>query len=77
MTMPIGNIGELVVRGPLVMNGYLNEPATTRNTITPDGWLRTGDLVRRDERVYLYLVDRLKDVNPAVDTHCILRKSSE
>jgi long-chain acyl-CoA synthetase len=61
-TMPIGQIGELVVRGPLVMNGYLNEPATTRNTITPDGWLRTGDLVLRDERGYLYLVDRLKDV---------------
>jgi long-chain acyl-CoA synthetase len=61
-TMPIGHIGELVVRGPSVMNSYLNEPATTRNTITPDGWLRTGDLVRRDERGYLYLVDRLKDV---------------
>ena len=42
-TMPIGDIGELVVRGPLVMKGYLKNPSATETTITRDGWLRTGD----------------------------------
>ena len=60
--MPVNDIGELLVRGPLVMKGYLNDFSATKAAITPDGWLRTGDLVRQDEQGYLYLVDRLKDV---------------
>ena len=61
-TFQIGQVGELLVRGPLVMKGYLNDAHATASSITLDGWLRTGDLVRRDDRGYLYLVDRLKDV---------------
>src|SRR6267378_825561 len=57
-----GEIGELLVRGPHVMNGYWNAPGETEIVLGSDGWLRTGDLVREDERGYLYLVDRIKDV---------------
>ncbi len=57
-----GEIGELQVRGPHVMYGYWNAPQETAAALASDGWLRTGDLVREDEKGYLYLVDRLKDV---------------
>jgi acyl-CoA synthetase (AMP-forming)/AMP-acid ligase II len=54
--------GELWVRGPQVMQGYLNRPDATAAAITPDGWLRTGDLVAIDEDGYLFVVDRLKEL---------------
>jgi acyl-CoA synthetase (AMP-forming)/AMP-acid ligase II len=54
--------GELWVRGPQVMKGYLNRPDATAATITPDGWLRTGDLVSIDADGYLYPIDRLKEL---------------
>jgi long-chain acyl-CoA synthetase len=60
--VPGGDIGELLVRGPHVMQGYFNRPHETAETIGPDGWLHSGDLATRDERGYLYIVDRLKDV---------------
>lgn len=56
-----GEVGELCVRGPLVMEGYWNRPEETAHALR-DGWLRTGDLARRDARGYLYLVDRKKDM---------------
>ncbi|KOV65521.1 long-chain-fatty-acid--CoA ligase [Streptomyces sp. MMG1121] len=56
-----GEVGELAVRGPNVMKGYWNRPEDTAATI-PDGWLRTGDLARRDEDGFLYIVDRKKDL---------------
>jgi long-chain acyl-CoA synthetase len=56
-----GEIGELAVRGPNVMKGYWNRPEDTAIAV-PDGWLRTGDLARRDEDGYLYIVDRKKDM---------------
>ncbi|MFE0513735.1 long-chain fatty acid--CoA ligase [Streptomyces sp. NPDC058964] len=56
-----GEVGELAVRGPNVMKGYWNLPEETATAI-PDGWLRTGDLARRDEDGYLYIVDRKKDM---------------
>ncbi|MFJ8085745.1 long-chain fatty acid--CoA ligase [Streptomyces sp. NPDC096205] len=56
-----GEIGELAVRGPNVMKGYWNRPEETAATIQ-DGWLRSGDLARRDEDGYLYIVDRKKDM---------------
>jgi long-chain acyl-CoA synthetase len=55
-------VGELMIKGPIVMQGYYgNEPAT-RQTIEPDGWLHTGDLARTDADGYIYVVDRSKDM---------------
>ncbi|MET7289960.1 long-chain fatty acid--CoA ligase [Streptomyces sp. NPDC005573] len=56
-----GEVGELAVRGPNVMKGYWNRPEETA-AVLPDGWLRSGDLARRDEDGYLYIVDRKKDL---------------
>ena len=56
----VGEAGELQVRGPQVMSGYLGEPVT--DVLDADGWLSTGDVARMDEDGHLYLVDRLKDV---------------
>jgi long-chain acyl-CoA synthetase len=60
--VPDLEVGELLVRGPHVMEGYHNQPAETAAAINSSRWLRTGDLVRRDSRGYIYLVDRIKDV---------------
>ena len=60
--MPPGQDGELWVRGPQVMKGYLNNPQATADTITPDGWLRTGDIAHFDADGYLYVTDRLKEL---------------
>ncbi|MBN1303773.1 MAG: long-chain fatty acid--CoA ligase [Anaerolineales bacterium] len=64
--MPIGEIGELVLRGPLVMKGYHNMPTETKNTLRElDGagaWLFTGDIARMDEDGYFYIVDRKKEL---------------
>jgi acyl-CoA synthetase (AMP-forming)/AMP-acid ligase II len=54
--------GELWVRGPQVMRGYLGNPAATAQTITADGWLRTGDLARVDDDGEFRIVDRLKEL---------------
>jgi acyl-CoA synthetase (AMP-forming)/AMP-acid ligase II len=56
-----GEIGEVCVRGNIVMAGYLNNPQATAETLA-NGWLHTGDLGRLDERGYLTLVDRSKDL---------------
>ena len=58
---PAGEVGEVVVRGDLVMTGYLDMPDKTAETIV-DGWLHTGDLGLLDERGYLFLRDRSRDV---------------
>lgn len=60
--MPPGEDGELWVRGPQVMRGYLNRPEATAETLTEDGWLRTGDIAHFDEDTYLYVTDRLKEL---------------
>ena len=54
--------GELWIRGPQVMKGYLNNPAATAATITPDGWLKTGDLGLIDADGELWIKDRLKEL---------------
>jgi len=59
--LPIGEVGELCVRGAPVIRGYLNRPEATAETIE-DGWLHTGDLARMDEDGFIYIVDRLKDM---------------
>jgi long-chain acyl-CoA synthetase len=60
--LPPGEVGELQMRGPLTMREYLGRPEATAEALLPDGWLRTGDLVRQDTEGYLYVVDRLKDM---------------
>ncbi|KAL5639027.1 hypothetical protein ACGC1H_003414 [Rhizoctonia solani] len=57
-----GQPGELWLRGPSVMRGYLNNPAATKNAITSDGWFKTGDVVIRDEDGFYTIVDRLKEL---------------
>jgi acyl-CoA synthetase (AMP-forming)/AMP-acid ligase II len=54
--------GEIWIRGPQVMLGYLNNPEATAATITDDGWLRSGDIGRRDDHGYFFIVDRLKEL---------------
>jgi len=61
-TLAPGEVGELMVRGPLVMQGYWGNEQATRETIEKDGWMHTGDLARSDEDGYLYVVDRKKDM---------------
>jgi len=58
----LGEIGEIAVRGPQVMRGYWNAPEETANAFTADGWLKTGDLGRMDERGYVEFSERKKDV---------------
>ena len=61
-TLPAGEVGELMVRGPIVMQGYYGNEAVTRETIEPDGWLHSGDLAHRDVDGYFWIVDRRKDM---------------
>jgi long-chain acyl-CoA synthetase len=61
MPVPAGEAGEVVIKGPNVMRGYLNRPEETAKTVV-DGWLHTGDVGRFDEDGYLVLVDRAKDM---------------
>ncbi|MDJ0947435.1 MAG: long-chain fatty acid--CoA ligase [Alphaproteobacteria bacterium] len=61
-TLPAGEVGELMARGPIVMQGYFNNEQATKETIEPDGWMHTGDLAKQDEDGYVYIVDRKKDM---------------
>ncbi|MFB0526381.1 MAG: class I adenylate-forming enzyme family protein, partial [bacterium] len=58
--VPVGKVGEIVTRGSHVMKGYHNDPEATQERIK-DGWLHTGDLARRDEEGYIYIVGRTQD----------------
>jgi long-chain acyl-CoA synthetase len=60
--VPLGESGELCVRGPQVMKGYWNRPDETAAVMTADGFLRTGDVARMDEKGFIYVVDRKKDM---------------
>jgi long-chain acyl-CoA synthetase len=57
-----GEVGEICVKGPQVMQGYWNRPDETQHVFTRDGWMRTGDMGMMDERGYVKLTDRKKDV---------------
>ena len=57
-----GELGEVWIRGPQVMKGYLNNPDATRDMIDADDWLHTGDIGYADEDGYLYVVDRVKEL---------------
>jgi long-chain acyl-CoA synthetase len=60
--VPQGEAGEIQIRGHNVMKGYWNLPEASEETITPDGWLNTGDVGRVDKDGYFYIVDRTKDM---------------
>jgi long-chain acyl-CoA synthetase len=60
--LPVGDIGELCVRGPQVMQGYWNKPAETADVMLPDGWFRTGDIGRMTDDGLFYIEDRKKDM---------------
>jgi long-chain acyl-CoA synthetase len=60
--LPPGEIGEIRVRGPQVMKGYLGQPEETAHVLSPQGWLRTGDMGRMDDAGYVEFVDRSKDI---------------
>ena len=59
--MPIGEVGELWARGPMIVKGYWNNPEATDATFI-NGWVRTGDLARVDDEGFCYIVDRAKDM---------------
>jgi long-chain acyl-CoA synthetase len=61
-TMPRGEVGELMVRGPIVMMGYFGDEEKTRETLEPDGWLHSGDLGTMDDDGCVFIVDRKKDM---------------
>jgi long-chain acyl-CoA synthetase len=58
----LGQAGEICVRGPQVMRGYWNRPDETAKVMLPDGWLRTGDIGRMDQRGFVFIEDRKKDM---------------
>ena len=60
--VPLGEVGEICIRGPQVMEGYWQRPAETAEVMLPGGWLRTGDIGRMDERGYITIEDRKKDM---------------
>jgi len=60
--LPLGEVGDVRVRGPNVMLGYFRDPAATAAALTEDGWLRTGDLGRIDNDGNIHIVDRSKDI---------------
>jgi len=60
--LPVGEAGELLIKGPIVMTGYFGNEAATKETFTADGWLRTGDVARIDADGLFTIVDRIKDM---------------
>jgi long-chain acyl-CoA synthetase len=62
VTLPAGDVGELMIKGPIVMMGYYGNEAATKDAVEPDGWLHTGDLASMDEAGQVFIVDRKKDM---------------
>ena len=62
ITLPAGDIGELMIKGGVVMQGYFGNEQATRETIEADGWLHTGDVASMDEDGCIFIVDRKKDM---------------
>jgi len=74
--LPVGETGELVVRGPQVMKGYWNKPEETAQALR-GGWLHTGDIAKRDEEGYFMIVDRIKDMIKTVGENVYPREIEE
>ncbi|HAS53535.1 MAG TPA: long-chain fatty acid--CoA ligase, partial [Nitrospiraceae bacterium] len=74
--MPVGEAGELVVRGTQVMKGYWNKPQETAHTLR-GGWLHTGDIAKMDEEGYFFIVDRIKDMIKTVGENVYPREIEE
>ena len=60
--MAVGEVGELMVKGPITMMGYFGDEEKTRETLEPDGWLHSGDLAKMDHDGCVFIVDRKKDM---------------
>jgi fatty-acyl-CoA synthase len=60
--VPMGEVGELLLPGPHVCQGYWNDPEATAAALEPDGWFHTGDMARRDAEGFFYIADRSKDM---------------
>ncbi len=75
-TLPVGETGELVIRGPQVMKGYWNNPDETERALR-GGWLHTGDIARMDDEGYFYIVDRIKDMIKTVGENVYPREVEE
>ncbi|RHW27408.1 long-chain fatty acid--CoA ligase [Nocardioides immobilis] len=60
--LPVGEVGEIAIRGHNVMRGYWRKPEATADVLSADGWFRTGDMGRTDEDGFFYVVDRVKDL---------------
>jgi long-chain acyl-CoA synthetase len=60
--LPVGEAGEICIKGPQVMEGYWQRPDETEKVMLPGGWLRTGDIGRMEESGYLFIEDRKKDM---------------
>ncbi len=61
-TLPVGEVGELCLKGPQIFKGYYGMENETKNALKDDGWFKTGDIARIDEAGYTYIVDRMKDI---------------
>ena len=61
-TVPSGQTGEILIRGPRIMKGYYKNPEATAEVLSPDGWLRTGDLGYQDAGGYVFIVGRAKEI---------------
>lgn len=62
VVVPVGEPGEICIKGPLVMQGYFNKPEETKNAVDEDGYMHTGDVGIMDEDGYIRIVDRTKDM---------------
>jgi len=60
--LPIGELGEICIKGPQVMKGYWEQPDETEKVLSPDGWLKTGDIGRMNEGGFVFIEDRKKDM---------------
>ncbi len=60
--LPIGDLGEICIKGPQVMKGYWEKPDETKKVLSSDGWLKTGDMGRMDQDGFIFIEDRKKDM---------------